>query len=94
MTKSNDLECHGCKISMFCRGKDKETGQPCETSLKAVLVAFVVPLACIVMLLVAAQGRVGEGWAALAVLVFLALYFLLIWLLKPNFGNINTNRKR
>lgn len=86
MTKSSDLECHGCKISMFCRGKDKDAGQPCETNLKAVLVAFVVPLVCIVLLLVAAQDRVGEGWAALAILVFLALYFLAIRLWRPNFG--------
>lgn len=92
MTKSNDLECHGCKISMFCQGKDKEVGQPCETNLKAVLVAFVVPLVCMVLLLVVAKGRVGEGWAALAILVFLVLYFLVIKLLKPNFGKTSTKK--
>lgn len=71
---------------MFCRGKDKEAGQPCETNLKAVLVAFVAPLVGIVLILVLAHGRWPETWTALGILVFLALYFLAIWLIKPRFG--------
>ena len=92
MTKTNNIECHGCKISMFCSRKDKETSQPCDTSLKAVCVAFVVPLVCIVLILVLAQGRVGEGWAALAVLLFLSLYFLVIRIMKIDFSKHVTKK--
>ena len=93
MTKTGNMECHGCKISMFCSRKDKETSQPCDTSLVAVGVAFVLPLVCIVLILFLAQGRVGEGWAALAVLLFLVLYFLVIRMLKIDFGKYLTKRK-
>ena len=93
MTKTGNIECHGCKISMFCSRKDKETSQPCETSLVAVGVAFVLPLVCIVLILFLAQGRVGEGWAALAVLLFLVIYFLVIRMLKIDFSKYLTKRK-
>ena len=93
MTKTGNIECHGCKISMFCSRKDKETSQPCDTSLVAVGVAFVLPLVCIVLILFLAQGRVGEGWAALAVLLFLVLYFLVIRMLKIDFSKYLTKRK-
>ena len=93
MTKIGNIECHGCKISMFCSRKDKETSQPCDTSLVAVGVAFVLPLVCIVLILFLAQGRVGEGWAALAVLLFLLLYFLVIRMLKIDFSKYLTKRK-
>lgn len=93
MTKTGNMECHGCKISMFCSRKDKETSQPCDTSLVAVGVAFVLPLVCIVLILFLAQGRVGEGWAALAVLLFLLLYFLVIRMLKIDFSKYLTKRK-
>lgn len=85
MAKQTDLDCSGCKISMFCNRKDKQDGQPCDTDLRAVLVAFVIPLIGIVFMLTLAQGRVGEGWTALGILLFLALYFLAIRLLKPDF---------
>lgn len=93
MTKTGNIECHGCKISMFCSRKDKETSQPCDTSLVAVGVAFVLPLVCIVLILFLAQGRVVEGWAALAVLLFLLLYFLVIRMLKIDFSKYLTKRK-
>ncbi len=93
MTKTDNIECHGCKISMFCSRKDKETAQPCDTNLVAVGVAFVLPLVCIVLILFLAQGRVGEGWAALAVLMFLLLYFLVIKMLKINFSKHVMKRK-
>lgn len=93
MTKTGNIECHGCKISMFCSRKDKETSQPCDTSLVAVGVAFVLPLVCIVLILFLAQGRVGEGWAALAVFLFLLLYFLVIRMLKIDFSKYLTKRK-
>lgn len=93
MTKTGNIECHGCKISMFCSRKDKETSQPCDTSLVAVGVAFVLPLVCIVLILFLAQGRVGEGWAALAVLLFLLLYFQVIRMLKIDFSKYLTKRK-
>ena len=93
MTKTDNIECHGCKISMFCSRKDKQTSQPCDTSLVAVLVAFVLPLVCIVMILFLAQGRIGEGWAALAVLLFLFLYFIVIRMLKIDFSKHLANRK-
>lgn len=93
MTKTGNIECHGCKISMFCSRKDKETSRPCDTSLMAVGVAFVLPLVCIVLILFLAQGRVGEGWAALAVLLFLLLYFLVIRMLKIDFSKYLTKRK-
>lgn len=93
MTKTGNMECHGCKISMFCSRKDKEASQPCDTSLVAVGVAFVLPLVCIVLILFLAQGRVGEGWAALAVLLFLLLYFLVIRMLKIDFSKYLTKRK-
>ena len=92
MTKIDNIECHGCKISMFCSRKDKETAQPCDTNLVAVGVAFVLPLVCIVLILFLAQGRVGEGWAALAVLLFLSLYFLVIRMLKIDFGKHVTKK--
>jgi positive regulator of sigma E activity len=78
---------------MFCSRKDKETDQPCDTNLAAVGVAFVLPLVCIVLILFLAQGRVGEGLAALAVLLFLLLYFLVIRMLKIDFGKQATKRK-
>ena len=93
MTKTDNIECHGCKISMFCSRKDKQTSQPCDTSLVAVLVAFVLPLVCIVLILFLAQGRIGEGWAALAVLLFLFLYFIVIRMLKIDFSKHLANRK-
>ena len=71
---------------MFCSRRDKETAQPCYTNLAAVGVAFVLPLVCIVLILFLAQGRVGEGWAALAVLLFLLLYFLVVRMLKIDFS--------
>lgn len=92
MTKTDNIECHGCKISMFCTRKDKDAAQPCDTNLVAVGVAFVLPLACIVLILFLAQGRVGEGWAALAVLLFLSLYFLVIRMLKIDFGKHVTKK--
>ena len=85
MAKPTDIECSGCKISMFCSRKNKETSQPCDTNLCAVGVAFVIPLVCIVLVLALAHGRMGEGWTALVVLGVLALYFLGIWLWKPDF---------
>jgi positive regulator of sigma E activity len=78
---------------MFCSRKDKDTAQPCDTNLAAVGVAFVLPLVCIVLILFLAQGRVGEGLAALAVLLFLLLYFLVIRMLKIDFGKQATKRK-
>ncbi len=85
MTKSADIECSGCKISMFCSRKNKETSQPCETNLRAVAVAFVIPLVCIVLVLALAHGRVEEGWTALIILGVLAVYLLGIRLLKLDF---------
>lgn len=87
MAKPADIECSGCKISMFCSRRNKETSQPCDTNLRAVGVAFVIPLVCIVMVLVLAHGRIGEGWTALIILVVLALYFLCIRLWKPDFSS-------
>ena len=72
MAKQTDLDCSGCKISMFCSRKDKQDGQPCETDLRAVVVAFVIPLVGIVLMLFLAQGRVGEAYL-IALLFFLAL---------------------
>lgn len=86
MAKPTDIECSGCKISMFCSRKNKETSQLCDTNLRAVGVAFVIPLVCIVLVLALAHGRMDEGWTALAVLGVLALYFLGIWLWKPDFS--------
>lgn len=86
MAKQTDLNCSGCKISMFCSRKDKQEGQPCETDLLAVLVAFVIPLIGIVLMLIMALGIVEECWAALGAFVFLALYFLAIKWLKPDFN--------
>lgn len=86
MTKTTDMECSGCKISMFCSRKNKETSQPCETNLRAVVVAFVIPLACIVLVLALAHGRVGDGWTALIVLAVLAVYFIGIRWYKPDFS--------
>lgn len=86
MAKQTDLDCSGCKISMFCSRKDKQEGQACETDLRAVVVAFVIPLLGIVLLLAVAHGRVGDGWASLGILLFLALYFLIIRWLKPDFS--------
>lgn len=83
MAKSSDINCAGCKISMFCRGK--EQGEPCETSLKAVGIAFVVPLCIILLILVLAQGRLTEGWTVLLVFVCLSLYFVVVRLIKPDF---------
>lgn len=85
MTKPTDIDCHGCKISMFCSRKNKDSSQPCETNLWAVCVAFVVPLLGIVLILALAQDRVGEGWSALSILLFLALYFLALKLMKIEF---------
>ena len=93
MTKTDNIECHGCKISMFCSRKDKEAAQPCDTNLVAVGVAFVLPLVCIVLILFFAQGRIGEGWAAMVVLMFLLLYFLVIKMLKIDFSKHVTKRK-
>lgn len=92
MTKATDMECHGCKVSMFCSRKDKSTGQPCETSLRAVAVAFVIPLCCILLVLFAAQGRMADGCTALCVVLVLAAYFLIIRLLNIDFGKWS-NRK-
>ena len=47
------------------------------------LIAFIIPLVGVVVLLCATQGRVSEGWAALAVLLFLAAYFLIVKLTSP-----------
>lgn len=87
MAKQTDIECSGCKISMFCSRKNKETSQPCDTNLRAVGVAFVIPLVCIVMVLALAHGRIGEGWTALIILAVLAIYFLGIRLWKPDFSS-------
>ena len=91
MSKSTKLDCAGCKISMFCSRKDNKEGEPCETNLKAVALAFVVPLCGIVLLLVLAQDRVSDGVAALTILFFLMLYFLFIRLLKPDFSGKRNN---
>ena len=85
MAKQTDLECSGCKISMFCSRKDKQDGQSCETDLRAVLVAFVIPLVCIVLVLVFSQGRLSEGWMALLVLLVLMVYFIVVRLIRPDF---------
>ena len=74
MAKQTDLECSGCKISMFCSRKDKQGGQSCETDLRAVLVAFVIPLVCIVLVLVFSQGYLSEGWMALVFIVLNVLF--------------------
>ncbi|MCM1371627.1 MAG: SoxR reducing system RseC family protein [Bacteroides sp.] len=86
MAKTTNIECSGCKISMFCGRRNKETSQPCETNLRAVGVAFVIPLMCIVLVLALAHDRIGEGWTALIILVVLAVYFLGIRLWKPDFS--------
>ena len=84
MKNTDKLDCAGCKISMFCDQKERDAEQgPCGTSLKAVLIAFIIPLVGVVVLLCATQGRVSEGWAALAVLLFLAAYFLIVKLTSP-----------
>ncbi len=85
MTKATDLDCAGCKISMFCKQKSGADMQSCETKLKAVAVAFIVPLIGIVALLWLANGRMSDGWAALCVLLFLAIYFLIIKIIAPKF---------
>lgn len=86
MAKTTDIECSGCKISMFCSRKNKDTSRPCDTNLRAVCVAFVIPLACIVLVLALANGRIGDGWTALIILGVLAVYFLGIRLWKPDFS--------
>lgn len=86
MAKTVDIECSGCKVSMFCSRKNKDTSRPCDTNLRAVGVAFVIPLLCIVVVLALAHGRVGEGWTALIILAVLAVYFLGIRLWKPDFS--------
>ena len=75
--------CSGCKISMFCGHKDE--GVACETSLKAVAIAFVIPLIAIVVILAVGQLYFDEILSALAILCFLILYFLAIRLIKPKF---------
>lgn len=89
MAKTIDIECSGCKVSMFCSRKNKDTSRPCDTNLRAVGVAFVIPLLCIVVVLALAHGRVGEGWTALIILAVLAVYFLGIRLWKPDFSGGN-----
>lgn len=89
MAKTIDIECSGCKVSMFCSRKNKDTSRPCDTNLRAVGVAFVIPLLCIVVVLALAHGRVGEGWTALVILAVLAVYFLGIRLWKPDFSGGN-----
>lgn len=85
MTKATDLDCSGCKISMFCKQKSGADTQSCETKLKAVAVAFVIPLIGIVVLLLLANGRMSDGWAAFCVLLFLVIYFLIIKIIAPKF---------
>lgn len=85
MTKSTNIDCSGCRISMFCSRKGDDSGQPCETSLKAVSVAFLIPLLCIVLILALAQNRLEEGWTVLLIFAVLAVYFLLVRLVKPDF---------
>lgn len=91
MSKSTQLDCNGCNISMFCSRKDNKEGEPCETNLKAVALAFVIPLCGMVLLLVLAQGRMSDGVAALAILCFLVIYFLVIRLLKLDFSGKRNN---
>lgn len=68
---------------MFCGHKDE--GVACETSLKAVAIAFVIPLIAIVGILAVGQLYFDEIISALAILCFLTLYFLAIRLIKPKF---------
>lgn len=80
---ADTLDCSGCKISMFCHRKDPDTPQ--ETNLWAVLVAFGIPLAVCVAILIICQGRVGEGMTALCILGFMTFYYFILWLIRPHF---------
>lgn len=83
---ADNLDCSGCKISMFCHKKDPDAPQ--ETNLNAVLVAFGIPLLGCILILVGGQNSgVGEGITALGILSFLALYYFVLWILKPQFRN-------
>lgn len=82
MLKEN-IGCSGCKISMFCSHRNEDGG--CETSLKAVMLAFVLPLIAIVVILSVSNTYFSEIVSALLILCFLAVYYLAIWLLKPKF---------
>ena len=82
MKTTDNAHCSGCKISMFCK-KEHNTEGSCNTSLKAVAMAFVVPLIGIVLLICTMQGKIDEGLIALSVILFLILYFVLLkWLLR------------
>lgn len=85
MKELSNIDCSGCKISMFCRHSSVEKPQSCTTSLKAITLAFVVPLIGIFVLLCMSHERIGEQLSAVLVILFLAVYYLIIRLLKPNF---------
>ena len=54
MAKQTDLDCSGCKISMFCSRKDKQEGQACETDLCHTLVGYCAFVGCC--------AWPGRGW--------------------------------
>lgn len=75
--------CSGCKIGMFCGNRGRDEG--CETSLKAVCLAFVIPLIAIVSILAVGQVYLDESISVMLIVLFLVLYFFSIKLLKPRF---------
>lgn len=86
MTNSNNFDCTGCKVSMFCSRNGKELSQPCGTSLKAVLIAFVIPTISVALILAVAEGRIDEILTALGTLLFLVIYFFTVRAMKIDFS--------
>lgn len=86
MTNSNNFDCSGCKVSMFCSSKGKELSQPCKTSYKAILIAFVIPTICVALILAVAEGRIDEILTALGILLFLVIYFFTVRAMRIDFS--------
>ena len=71
--------CVGCKLSALCGSQAKgEVHEPCKVNLWAVSLAFILPTIGIVALLTLVQGRISDGWAAFAILLFLTVYYALL----------------
>lgn len=56
---------------------------PEKQGASAVIWAYVLPLIVVVAGLILLSGRVNEGLAGFGALVFLAVYYTLLWILKP-----------
>lgn len=85
MNEETNIDCSGCKLSMFCKHDEVKTQGTCTTSLKAVALAFIVPLIGILILLCVLNGQISELSSAIIVTLFLIIYYLIIRLLKPKF---------